>query len=74
MFFLANKGSLGVFHGALGVANFFFFSTWHAIYSIPALKLLAIFKSAKLDFVRIFRANKGSWGCSAVPTTLPIFY
>ena len=41
----------------------FFGSTRHALYSIPAFKLLAIFKRAKLDFFfGIFRATKGSLG------------
>ena len=50
---LANRG---VFHSALGVANFFG-STKHALYSIPVLKLLAIFKTVKLDFFSYFSSE-----------------
>ena len=62
-----------MFHGALGVVNFFV-STRHALYSIPALKLLAIFKSAKLDFFFVFFERiRVVGGCFPASTTLPIF-
>ena len=53
---------LGVFRGTFIVANFLTYSLC-ATNGIPVIKLLAISKTAKLEFFRIFGANKGSFGC-----------
>ena len=55
---------LGVFRGTCIVANFFIVSL-RARNCIPAIKLLAISKTAKLELFRIFAANKGSFGVVA---------
>ena len=54
--FIANKSSLGVFHGALGLPNFFVTGQC-AKNCISAIKLLAISKIAKLEFFRTFGPN-----------------
>ena len=55
------RAVLGVFRGALRVPNFFVVSL-RARNGIPAIKLSAISKTAKLEFFRIFGVNKGSFG------------
>ena len=52
---------LRVLSGTCIVANFFIVSLC-ARNCIPVIKLLAISKTAKLVFFRIFGANKGSFG------------
>ena len=49
----ANKGSLGVFRGALRVPNFFVASLG-ARNCIPTIKLSTILKTAKLEFFSFF--------------------
>ena len=58
---------LGVFRGTCVVANFFT-AILCARNGIPAIKLLAISKTAKLEFFRIFAINKGVFrGALGVP-------
>ena len=47
-----------MFHGTCIVANFFIAGLC-ARNCIPAIKLLAISKTARLEFFRIFAINKG---------------
>ena len=42
-----------MFHGALGITNFFV-CTWHALNFISAIKLLAKSKTAKLNLFFVF--------------------
>ena len=50
----------------LGVANFFVI-TLHALNSISAIILLAILKTAKLEFLSVFFEQiRVVWGCSTV--------
>ena len=54
--FGVNKGSLWVFAGALRVPNFFVTSLC-VRNCIPTIKLLAISKSSKIEFVSYFRSK-----------------
>ena len=62
-----------MFRGALGVPNFFV-ANLCAKNCIPAIKLLAISKTAKLEFFRIFAINKGSLGVSRGVLAVPNFF
>ena len=63
-----------MFRGALGVPNFFVAGLC-ARNCIPAIKLLAISKTAKLEFFSYFWGKLGKfWGCSAVLASLQFFY
>ena len=65
-------GWSNVYHGTFIVANFFIASLC-ARNCILGIKLLAISRTTKLDFFRIFEANKGNLRRSAVLASLPIF-
>ena len=71
--FGANKGSLGVIRGALGVPNFYIASLCARNY-IPAIKLLAISKTAKLGFSRISGINKGILGVFRGALRVPNYF
>ena len=72
--FRTNKGSLGVFRGALGVANFVV-SGLYALNSISTIILLAIAKMAKLGFFFVFFEKiSGVCGCSVVLLGVANFY
>ena len=73
IFVLVFGANNGVFRGALRVPNFYVASLC-VRNCILTIKLLAISKTAKLEFLfRIFRINKGSLGCSAVLWGFSIF-
>ena len=62
-----------VFRGTCIVANFFK-AILRARNGIPAIKLLVISKTSKLEFFSYFWNKYGLfWGCSAVLASLPIF-
>ena len=61
------------FRGALGVPNFFVSSLCDRN-CIPAIKLLAISKTAKLEFFGIFAINKGSLGVFRGGLGVPNFF
>ena len=62
---------MGLFRGALGVANFFV-STSHARNYIPLIKFSAMPEAAKLEFFCNFRAKEGGWGVFRGALGVPI--
>ena len=71
--FGANKGRLRGFRGALRVPNFVLASLC-ARNCIPAKKLLAVSKMAKLEFLFVFLEQiRVDWGWSAVLCGFPQF-
>ena len=72
MIFKGERGSLEVYLGALGIANFFSPSL-RASYYISALRLLSFSKNGELVFFEIFESEHGGSTCSVVLASFSIF-